>query len=264
MTSESEDSENESIFTASEVSDVAREDVAELRPSVSCCVKDSSDVHVGNRNQYNAPVTVQNYKVTVNNENGLNFVPKFSVTQPSRFLQLLSAETHPGPTEPAIPLEEPSYHTLNLNGNNDLEEATCKSNGGLLRKCGNVSTGTCAGNVFAIILTISVTVLVYYLGAETSNPSKENSFSFMVQTSHGNDSVDVGTEYVFWKVRVNTMFKPEFQWFGPHGEVPLQGNSRKYVIDGSSERSESGLTLFSVDLSDAGEYRLHVFDKARP
>jgi hypothetical protein len=44
----------------------------------------------------------------------------------------------------------------------------------------------------------------------------------------------------------------------------LQGNSPKYVIDGSSERLESGLTLFSVDLSDAGEYRLHVFNKAWP
>jgi hypothetical protein len=67
MTSESEDSENGSISTVSEVSDAAREDVAELRPSVFCCVKDSSDVHMGTRNQYNAPVTVQNYKVTVNN-----------------------------------------------------------------------------------------------------------------------------------------------------------------------------------------------------
>ena len=265
MTSESEDSENESISTASEVSDAAREDVAEMRPSVSCCVKDSSDVHVGTRNQYNAPVTVQNYKVTVNNEiQGLNFVPKFSVTQPSPFLQLLSAETHRGPTEHAIPLEEPNYHTINLNDNNDLEEAPCKSNGRLFPECGNVSTGICVATVITLIMTISVTVLVYYLGAETSNPSTENSFSFTVQTSHGNDSVNVGTEYVFWKVRVNTTFKPEFQWFGPQGEVFLQGNSSKYVIDGSSERSKSGLTLFSVDLGDAGEYSLHVFNKARP
>jgi len=265
MTSEAEDSENESITTVSEDSDAAPEDVAELRPSFSCSVKDSSDVHVGTRSQYNAPVTVQNYKVTVNNEiQGFNFVPKFSVTQPSPFLQLLPPETHPGPTEPAIPLEEPNYHTPNLDDNNDLEEAPCKSLGGLIPKCGNVISGTCAGILIALILTISVTVLVYYLGAETSNPSKENSFSFIVHTSHGNESVDVGTEYVFWEVRINTTFKPEFQWFGPPGEVPLEGNSSKYVINGSSERSESGLTLFSVDLSDAGEYRLHVFDKARP
>ena len=265
MTSESEDSENESISTVSEVSDVAREDVAELRPSVSCCVKDSSDVHVGTRNQINAPVTVQNYKVTVNNEiQGLNFVPKFSVTQTSPFLQLLPAETHPGPTESAIPLEEPNYHTLNLNDNNDLEEAPCKSNGRLLPKCGNVSTGICAGTVVTIILIISVAVLVYYLSAETSNPSKENSFSFTVHTSYGNDSVDVGTEYVFWKVRVNTTFKPEFQWFGPQGEVFLQGNSSTYVIDGSSEKLQSGLTLFRINLSNAGEYRLQVYNKARP
>jgi len=265
MTSESEDLENESISTVSEVSDVAPEDVAELTPSVSCCVKDSSDVHVGTRNQYNTPVTVQNYKVTVNNEiQGLNFVPKFSVTQPSPFLQLLPPKTYPGPTEPAVPLEEPNYHTLNLNDNNDLEEAPCRYLGGLIPKFGNVSTGICAGTVIALILTISMTVLVYYLGDETSNLSKENSFSFIVHTSHGNDSVDVGTEYVFWKVKVNTTFSPEFQWFGPQGEAPLEGNSSKYVIDGSSERSESGLTLFSVELSDAGEYRLHVLDKVRP
>jgi hypothetical protein len=252
MTSESKDSENESTSTVSEVSDATPEDVAELRPSVSCRVKDSSDVHVGTRNQYNAPVTVQNYKVTVNNEiQGLNFVPKFSVTQ-------LPPKTHPGPTEPAIPLEEPNYHTLNL------EESPCKSFGGLIPKCGNVCTGICAGKVIALILTISVTVLVYYLGAETSNLSKENYFSCTVHTSHGNESVDVGTEYVFWKVKVNTTFGPEFQWFGPQGVVPLEGNLSKYVIDGSIERSESGLTLFRVELSDAGEYRLHVLDKARP
>jgi len=265
MASESEDSENESIPSVSEVSDTAREDVAELRPSISCCVKDSSDVHVGPRNQYNAPVMVQNYTVTVNNETqGLNFVPRFSVPQPSPFLQLLPAETHPGPIEPAIPSEEPNYHTSNLNDNNDLEVAPCKSNGQILSKCGNVSTGTCAGTVITLILIISVTVLVYYLGAETSSPSKENSFSYTVQTSHGNNSVDVGTEHVFWKVRVNTTFKPEFQWFGPQDEVILQGNSSKYVINGSSETSESGLTLSSVELSDAGEYRLNVFNKARP
>jgi hypothetical protein len=113
-------------------------------------------------------------------------------------LQLFPADTHPGPTEPAIPLEEPNYHTPNLNDNNDLEEAPCKSNGGLLPKCGNVSTGICAGTVIALILTISVTVLVYYLRAETSNPSKENSLSFTVQTSHGNYTVDVGIENVFF------------------------------------------------------------------
>jgi len=231
-------------------------------------VNDSSDVHVGTRNQYKPPplppVTVQNYKVTVNNEiHGLNFVPKFSVTQPSPFSQLLPPKTHPGPTEPSIPLEEPNYHTLSLN-DNDLEEAPCKSIGGLIPKRGNVSTGICAGRVIALILTISVTVLVYYLGAETGNLSKENSSSFTVHTSQGNGSVDVGTEYVFWKVKVNTTFKPEFQWFGPQGEVPLEGNSSKYVIDGSSERSESGLTLFSVEISDAEEYRLHVLDKAWP
>jgi hypothetical protein len=71
---------------------------------------------------------------------------------------------------------------------------------------------------------------------------------------------------IYISVRINTTFKPEFQWFGPQGEVFffLQGNSRKYVTDGSSERSESGLTFFSVVLSDAEEYRLHVFNKARP
>jgi len=166
MTSESEGSENGTIPTVSEVSDAAREDVAELGPSVLCCLKDSSDVHVGTRNQYNAPVTVPNYKVNVNNEiQGLNFVPKFSVIRLSPVLQLLPPKTHPGPTAPAITLEEPNYHTLNLN---DLEEASCKSLGGLLPKCGNMSTGICADTVIALILTISVTVLVYYLGGETS------------------------------------------------------------------------------------------------
>ena len=198
MTSESEDSENGTISTVSEVSDAAREDVAELRPSVSCCVKDSSDVrvHVGTRNQYTAPVRVHNYKVTVNSEiQGLNIVPKFSVTQSSPVLQLLPPKTHPGPTKPAIPFEEPNYQTLSSTDKNDLEKEPCKPFGGLLPKCGNVSTGIRVGTVFALILTISVTVLVYYLGAENSNPSKENPFSFTVHTSHGNDSVDVGTEY---------------------------------------------------------------------
>jgi hypothetical protein len=77
-------------------------------------------------------------------------------------------------------------------------------------------------------------------------------------------SVDVGREYVFWKVKVNATFKPEFLWFGPQGEILLVGNSRKYFIYGSSERSESGLKVFNVTISDAGQYRLHVFNKARP
>ena len=44
----------------------------------------------------------------------------------------------------------------------------------------------------------------------------------------------------------------------------LQGNSCKYVTHGRSKRSESGLTLFSVDVSDAGEYRLHVWNIVWP
>jgi hypothetical protein len=265
MTSELDDSENGSISTVSELSDASGKEVSEVRPSVSCCVKDSSDVHVGTRNQYNAPVTVQKYKVTVRNEiPGFNFVPNFSVTQPSPVLRLLPAETHPGSTETTKPVEDPNYHIFNLNVNEDLQqEAPCMSVRGLLPKCGKVNTGIYVGTVIAV-LVISVTVAVYYLGAEASTLSEENSLNFTVQTSCGNDSVDVGTEYVFWKVKVNTTFKPEFQWYGPQGEVLLQGNSRKYLIYGSSERSESDLKLFNIDLSDAGQYRLHVFSKARP
>ena len=157
-------------------------------------MKDSSDVHVGTRNQYNAPVTVQKY-ITVNNEiQGFTFVPNFSVTQPSHSSRHILAKTHPALTEPTIPLEEHNYHTHNLNDSNDLQKEPCKSLGGLFPKCGNMSTAIC-WNCDSIN---TVTVLVYYLGAETSNTSEENSLSFTVQTSHGNDSVDVGTAYVFF------------------------------------------------------------------
>jgi hypothetical protein len=266
MISESEDSESGSIATVSEVSDdTAGEVVSHSNPSVSCCVKDSSDVHVGTRNQYKAPVTVQKYKVTITNETPkFNFVPNLSVTQASPLLRFLPSETHPGPTENKEPSEDLNCHMSNVKVNKHLHESPRRSVQGLLPKSGDVNTGICAGTVIAVILITSVTVVVYYPGAETSNPSTEGAFRFTVQTSHGNDSVDAGTEYVFWEVKVYATFKPDFQWFGPQGEDLLQAHSRKYLIYGSSYRSESSLMLFSVTIGDAGEYRLHVFNKARP
>jgi hypothetical protein len=189
MTSESEDSEDESISTVSEGSGAAGKEVSELGPSVSCCVKDSSDVQVGTRNQYNAPVTVQKYKLTVKNEiPGLNFVPNFPVALPPPFLRILPAETYPDPTETTKPLADSEFHLIDLNAKDDLQqEAPCRSVRGLLPKCGNGNTGKRAGTVIALLLIISLTVAVYYLAAEMSNPSEENSLHFTVQTSHGND-----------------------------------------------------------------------------
>jgi hypothetical protein len=131
-------------------------------------------------------------------------------------LQLLPPKTHPGPTEPAITLEEPNYHTLNLK-DNDLDEAPCKSLGGLLPKCENVSIGICADTVIALILTISVTVLMYYLGGETSILLQK--IPSVSRCTHHTEMTVLTWELIFFNFRVNTTFKPEFQWFGPQGEV---------------------------------------------